>query len=447
MRASVFLELAAAREDLAEPSNWRVVEGLSERGGASCDFAQRTLRVPFGTAEVDRVVRSHELLHLRLSPPLGEDPAQHGVSARALECAEELRINWLLQRLGFNAEALRDGSEKTSGQRLGEAEMWSEAVYFYLAVIGTGGEKEFLAGVRRSQPTWPKALRALRKEVVTLMERTPFATATATPLERSMSGFVQLTVPMARIADRAAGAQAPNDDESWRKLRRSLSPGGRRAPSGRFAELVIDTSLDYVDINGRVGSTTHRYDVVGTRVAEPSREWRDHQQRVFRRRGHRAGGVVLIDQSGSMDIADGDLDSLLEAVPGVIVLGYSHRPGEMTHHPNAWVLASAQQRVRHAPTGNVGNGVDGPALHWALSYCEASQRLVWVTDGQVTDSNDHPNEALTEECAQLVRQHRIHLVRGLAEAAAILRTSSRPTGNYLDFGRIGRKLGTFSGVS
>lgn len=447
MRASVFLELAASREDFNDLANWRVVEGLAERGGASCDFAKRTLRVPLGIAETDRVVRIHELLHLRLSPPFGEDPVHHGVSARALECAEELRINWLLHRLAFNAELLRDGSEKTSGQRLGAAEMWSEVVYFYLAVLGTGGEKEFLAGVRRSQPNWPKALRALRKEVVALMERTPFASATATPLDPSTSGFVQLTVPMARIADRVAGAQAPNDDESWRKLRRSLAPGGRRAPSGHFAELVIDTSLEYVDINGRVGSPTQRYDVVGTRVADPSREWRDLQQRVFRRRGHRPGGVVLVDQSGSMDIADGELDALLEAVPGVIVLGYSHRPGDMTGHPNGWVLAHAHQRVRHAPTGNVGNGVDGPALRWALEYCPVPQRLVWVTDGQVTDSNDHPNDALTEECAQLVRQHRIHLVRGLLEAAVVLRTSTRPSGNYLEFGRIGRKLGAIRDVS
>ena len=29
--------------------------------------------------------------------------------------------------------------------------------------------------------------------------------------------------------------------------------------------------------------------------------------------------------------------------------------------------------------------------------------LVWVTDGQVTDSHDHPDESLTADCAELVR--------------------------------------------
>ena len=33
--------------------------------------------------------------------------------------------------------------------------------------------------------------------------------------------------------------------------------------------------------------------------------------------------------------------------------------------------------------------------------------IVWVTDGQVTDSNDHPSDELTEECALLVKKHRI----------------------------------------
>lgn len=447
MSAHVYLELAASRDDLDDVSRWRVKSGMAQRGGASCDFAQRVLTVPLGDSPLDRVVRAHELVHLRLSPVEGMDATAFGVSARALECAEELRVNVTMERLGFDIGVLYDGSEKPSGQRLGENNMWSEAVYFFLALIGTGGEREFLAGIRRSQPTWPKALRALKKEVLALVERTSRDVASATPRDVSQSGFVQLSVPMARVADRVAGARAPIDDESWRQLRRSLAPGGRRAASGRFAELVVSSSLDYVPISGRVGVTSTRFDVVGSRPAHPSRQWRDPQRRIFQRRREHAGGVVLIDQSGSMDIGDGELDTLLRAVPGVTVLGYSHRPGDLTGQPNAWVLATARERVRHAPTGNVGNGVDGPALDWALTWRAPGERLVWVTDGQVTDSNDHPNDVLTGECAELVVRHRIELVRSLSDAAQTLRSTSRSAGRSLDFGRIGRKIGTFSAVS
>jgi hypothetical protein len=445
--ATVFLELAATREDLLNIAAWNVSAGQAQRGGASCDFAHRILTVPLGSTQVDRVVRAHELLHLRLSPPTGSDPHEHGVSARALECAEELRINWVLAQLGFDATILRDGSEKTSGIRVAESGAWQEAVCFYVALIGTGGEKEFLAGIRTLEPTWPKALRALRKEVMTIVDRTALSAATATPRDAELSGFELLTVPIARLADRAAGAHAPRDDDSWRSYRRSLSPGGRRAPSRRFAELVIDESLEYVAVSGRVGGVGTRYDVVGKAAAHPSREWRDPQRRIFERRRRRPGGVVLIDQSGSMDIADSDLDALLSAVPGVTVLGYSHRPGDQLAQPNAWVLATANSRARQLPTGNVGNGVDGPALAWALQHCGATERLVWVTDGQVTDSNDHPNEALTQECATLVVRHQIRLVRTLPEAAKVLSSPGLRPVSLGEFGRIGRKLGTFGFVS
>ena len=447
MTATVFLELAATREDLYDIAAWNVSAGQAQRGGASCDFAHRILTVPLGSTQVERVVRAHELLHLRLSPPTGIDPHEHGVSARALECAEELRINWVLAQLGFDATILRDGSEKTSGIRVAESGAWPEAVCFYVALIGTGGEKEFLAGLRTVEPTWPRALRALRKEIMTIVDRTALSAATATPRGAELSGFEVLTVPIARLADRAAGAHAPRDDDSWRSYRRSLSPGGRRAPSRRFAELVIDESLEYVAVSGRVGGVGTRFDVVGKIAAHPSREWRDPQRRIFERRRRRPGGVVLVDQSGSMDIADSDLDALLSAVPGVTVLGYSHRPGDQLALPNAWVLARATTRARQLPTGNVGNGVDGPALVWALQHCGATERLVWVTDGQVTDSNDHPNEALTQECATLVVRHQIRLVRTLSEAAEVLSSPGLRPVSLGEFGRIGRKLGTFGFVS
>jgi hypothetical protein len=64
-----------------------------------------------------------------------------------------------------------------------------------------------------------------------------------------------------------------------------------------------------------------------------------------------------------------------------------------------------------------------------------------VTDGQVTDSHDHPDEALTLACAELVRTGRIRLARDLTEAEVALRLN-RPvsTSSFHRFGRVGRKL-------
>ena len=149
----------------------------------------------------------------------------------------------------------------------------------------------------------------------------------------------------------------------------------------------------------------------------------------------------MIDQSGSMNIADGELDAVVRELPGVTILGYSHRPGDTVGSANAWVLATQTQRVETVPSGNVGNGVDGPALRWALTFRRSGDLVVWVTDGQVTDSNDHPQEALTMECAEMVRHHQIRLAASLTEAVTVLRSPRaihRSTGT---FGRIGRYLG------
>ena len=155
----------------------------------------------------------------------------------------------------------------------------------------------------------------------------------------------------------------------------------------------------------------------------------------------------MVDQSGSMDLDPGALDHLLAATPGATVVGYSHRPGDMPGRANAWVIAREGRTARELPGGNVGNGVDGPVLRWAQRIRRAHERVIWVTDGQVTDSNDHPSEALSRECAHLVRTHRIVLVRSLEEATRVLRGRTHALEPVENFGRVGRELRRISTVT
>ena len=83
------------------------------------------------------------------------------------------------------------------------------------------------------------------------------------------------------------------------------------------------------------------------------------------------------------------------------------------------------------------DGVDGPVLHWAVRRARGSEPIVWVTDGQVTDSNDHPCHSLSVECAQLVRRHRIRMARDLTEAHLALRGRRFAAQR---FGRVGQAL-------
>jgi hypothetical protein len=163
-------ELVTGRDDGFLSAPWTVKPGSTRRGEASCNLTERILEVPLGSDDTSRVVRAHELMHARVSPHVREHCGVLAeLSPRALECAEELRVNTLIARLGFDVALLRDGSEKNGAQRIAEGNEWPEAVCFLMAVLGTGGEKEFLAGIRRTQPAWMPGLRALRKRALALM--------------------------------------------------------------------------------------------------------------------------------------------------------------------------------------------------------------------------------------------------------------------------------------
>jgi hypothetical protein len=383
-------------------------------------------------------------MHARVSPHLREHyGALADMSPRALECAEEFRINTLVARLGFDVALLRDGSEKSGGRRLAESGDWSEALCFMLAVLGTGSEKEYLAGVRQLQPTWMAGMRAVRKRALGVVVALSATTLGATRLNEDHlpSGYANVTVVLARLLSQSMVARPPVTPDALRAFRRSLEPGGRRPATGRFAELVFDESLA-MSFRARAGGLRRaRPATSGSTMRYPSRLFTDDQKRAFAQRVSVHGGIVIIDQSGSMDLDASALSALLQRAPDALVVGYSHRPGDGGATPNVWILADRGAVAQSCPSGNVGNGVDGPVLHWALARRRGSEPLIWVTDGQVTDSHDHPDDTLTTECATLVREHRIRLVREMPDARRALslgRTSSRA--QWSQFGRIGRKL-------
>ncbi len=444
MRDVVHPELVTGRDDGFVNAAWTVKPGSTRRGEASCNLTERILEVPLGHDATSRVVRAHELMHARVSPHvIGHFGVLDEISPRALECAEELRINTLIARLHFDVALLRDGSEKHGAQRIAESGDWSEAICFLMAVLGTGGEKEYLAGIRKIEPTWMPGLRAVRKRALGLMDALTSEALGATRWneEQLPSGYANATVVLARILTQSMVARPPKSPEELRAFRRSLEPGGRRPPTGRFAPLTFDQTVGMSPRPRGAGVRHARPATSGSTMRYPSRLLTDDRKRAFAQRSTFHGGIVIIDQSGSMDIDDASLSSLLARAPDALVVGYSHRPGDHGSTPNVWLLADRGAVATTIPSGNIGNGVDGAVLEWALRRRRGSEPIVWVTDGQVTDSHDHPDDRLTKQCAELVRLHRIRLVRELGDAGRALswgRTTDRA--QWPRFGRLGRKL-------
>ncbi len=436
----IFPEIAGQRDDVPA-GRWVLRVGGTARGTASCDIGNRILEVPLGPGNLDRVVRLHELMHLRLSPlvtPSVEFPKD--VAPRALECAEELRVNHVLNLLGMDTELLCDGSEKSGGERLVAGGHWNEAVCFLAAVMGTGGEKSYLSGVAKANREWAAALRVVRKRLHAIRDSLKLDTITGTTLRESglNEGYETFTIPIARVLTRAMSARVPHDALERRQFARSLEPGGRRPPTGRFADLKW--AGDEPDWLSRRFASVPKWRpyATGTSMRYPSRLLTDPHRRAFGRRARGRGGVVVIDQSGSMDLSVDDLERVLRVSPDATILGYSHRPGDIGSTPNVWTIALPGSRSVVTREGNVGNGVDGPVLEWAARWRRPGEPLVWVTDGQITDSHDHPDPRLAQECARLVRRHGVRMVRSVAEVGPSLRNGR--LADQEKFGRVGQKL-------
>ena len=163
------------------------------------------------------------------------------VSPRALECAEELRVNTLIGRLGFDVATLSDGTEKLGARRLAESGQWGEALCFLMAVLGTGAERDFFNGIRHGAP------RGCRPCEISANERWRSSPWTRAFSERLIStrAVCRVGTPVRHWCSRdfsrqSAAARVPTSADELRAFRRSLEVGGRRPPTGVFASLVMD---------------------------------------------------------------------------------------------------------------------------------------------------------------------------------------------------------------
>jgi hypothetical protein len=439
VNAGPYPELLLSRIDRPGPTPWEIERGAARRGEAWTDLCRCVMRVPYRGGEHGRLVRAHELMHARVSP-VGTDPfaSWPDLDPRVVECAEEFRVNQLLVRNGFETSVLRDGSEKLAGLRMAEAGELAELLCFASALGGTAAFRDLVSGVRRVDPSWGDACRALERSLRAAIRTVPTAALASTDPDPAglPRGFAVHTRQLAALV---ADAVARGGEIRARPKGRR---GARPAPTGVFASLVLDRNvvLDRLVPGGRAPRRTASSR--GRRVVRPVRLATDPARRIFDARTHRGGGVVVVDQSGSMSLAPDELEGLLLAAPGAFVLGYSHEPGS-AGVPNAWILAQRGRAARAVRTGNVGNGVDGPALRFALEHRRPGEPVVWVCDGQVTDSGDHADLGLARECAQLALRHRIQMVGTLEGALLALSGRLQPLGvaHRLLLGRVATVTG------
>lgn len=445
-----------ARRDVQNGA-WTVTNGPAQRGEAWTNQRDRVMRVPFGGDETNRVIRAHEMMHARVSPTLAILGTEMGLSEGSVRCAEEFRVNQLVKTAGFDINLLVDGSEKHAGQRLAEMADYAGLVQSIAATADTEGAKAFLRGVRSVDPELAKAIREVEKAVIKTWRTSvrkhgsvewtakfwgatnPVRSPGSTETDGYTEGYANYTIPLAQMLDIAINSLTPDDsepDEGEEKAENEKANIDRikdalNGNSGVWGSLLFDSEVRLTkSVKGSMGRRRTATNM-GRNPRRINRMLTDPQRRVFDKTFRSTGGVVVIDQSGSMSLSVEDVEKVMAASPGCTIIGYSHRAGS-AGIPNIWILAENGRRAETVRRGSGGNGIDVPAVKYAVSKARRGEPVLWVTDGMVTSShNDYLYDNLEEDAAKIVKRHGIHMIpnvnRAVESLGKLARGESLPT--------------------
>ena len=407
-----------------EPGEWQIDPCPADRGVPRTAVLLKHMVVPVQNYQLDRVIRAHEMMHAKVSPGDRGPWLDRGIaSSRALVAAEECRVNFLVNKAGFDISILEDGTEMNAGERIAERGDWAEAVYFMAAVSGTGGINKYLTGIRRHKPGWGPRLRRihelLQKELRRIWRqegrRSLTSTTTRTgrdPANELIDGFFH-TEAIAEYLDRLADSPISKDDLESHRLQRAED-------AGTWAQLNVKEQNLTRHVPGGLGKRRIASNM-GRNPRRLSRLLTDPQKRIFDRKVKGNGGVVLIDYSGSMSLSEKDVLEIMEAAPGCTVACYSTNGWDWDGKPNLWVLGARGRMTTNIPKSRVGNGVDHPALVWAVQQKQRrSAPIVWVTDGGVVGPGCGYTDQLAMQCIKTCLKSKVLIRKSTEDAVELL---------------------------
>lgn len=418
--------------------SWSVDETLMAPGQAWTMIADRKMQVPNGDTELERTVRAHEMMHAKISP-VDVQPWLNRSKAplTAMKSVEEMRVNLLIKRLGFDVDKIADGTEVVGGEFAAKNDRWAQAVYDAVACAGTGRLTEYLKGVRRHNPEWAKVLKAFTNRLLKLAEKVPndqLASTAVHPRSGLAPYGYSFTEAWAQMVEAVANPpQPPQDDLHEQPSDQQDQPSdpddageapatngeqqtAKPAPitedqakkmaqveNGSFwAELIVERCPMPRTSPGGLGKK-RRASSLGRVPRRINRMLTDPDRKVFDSLSKSLGGVVLIDASGSMQLTQDDIKRICEAAPGATVAMYCCSDSTVRdNRPNLFVLADKGRMVNDIPERVSGNGVDAPAARWAIEHRHSRRSpVVWITDGLVHGPGQRYTHAQGLECADL----------------------------------------------
>jgi len=458
-----------SRED-TEDGRWTVEACAAKRGLPNTNITLKTLTAPVDPTPMSRSIRAHEMMHAKVSPGLEMEAwVKRGIASQgALVATEELRVNLLCTKAGFDMKNdLSDDGETADGERICANRDWRGAVFMCIATVGTASHKKFLTGVRRHDRFWGKCLLDISKRAHRYMEKSwKSGSLASTEIDEganiSPRGFGH-TEQLAEWVDRIAEQEPPEpppedaetptpvttggDDESdedgdgegqkGQLIHSNIGVGDLKIREGfgeRLKGITPDTGNYYgvpvwgdleigpLPLTTLVPGTIGKKRIPSNTGRSPRRLHRyltDPEMRIFDRTIKGVGGVLVLDCSGSMSLTKKQIREILEAAPGVTVLGYTDNGRE---GPNAWVLARKGRMVEELPDTGHGNGVDYPAIVWGVENRQkSSSPVIWVSDGGVCGASSGFHNGLAMQCIRYCIRNRVLVVPHLSEAVELLR--------------------------
>lgn len=425
-------------------SDWQIIDAPPIPGACSTDLRARVMHAPSDPGDLEDAIRGHEMIHAGWSPVYTAQEIANvtGLDPTDIASVEEWRVNAIAFRAGIDSTILHDPGDVATAEKLARSRQFAPAMRLIVATHGTNAHRRVLKAIRKHAPKqWAqpmgdiqRAIRRVRREYVLESRRSRTITHYHRDPETRDMVRVDLTIPdgfratldLARVLTNWATAdptptrqQEREDDEARDNARRAREEQDREDDAlRRFRRLpehnLEGTGYDTVRLADLDHTLAHKGKHARRRIASdtgknPRRVSRwidDPARRVFDRKVRARGGVVLIDQSGSMSLDRSDIDRLIEHAGGVIVIGYSDIGQSRA---NVWVHAQNGQRSSTTPTGGRGNGVDGSALRYAISRRENRRDpILWVTDGGCFEKKG--GGLPDETCAILEREVKKHNV-------------------------------------
>lgn len=387
---------------------WPIPEALANEdwhvhvGAGGVDYAAGDMTIPIGPTVEDLSTRNHEMCHAAFTPVSATIPQNWGVSERALQVCEDLRVQRNGARRGVKFYSHRERDVEMFRNRLATCESAADAqrLAAYVWVSTNMWEPHGVEQVRQAIPSryMATAERALAGV------QAIFDAKGDTEFGASVEAAKWLDQTLGVMAD-PEGTEAlmggfPNDPQArWGHLKQIRVPLRRPLNTKGRAKAYRTRCVE----EGTIPSRLHRLPI---------------DQQVFGQKVGVPGGTILVDRSGSMAMKASELLELLHERPRLTVADYGGGYSSDSEDQSGGELRilvrhgriAAPAIIAHAP-GAGANVIDGPALKW---LARMPRPRIWISDGFVTGIDEHCSVFLAQDAISIKKNAGIVRYQNLA---------------------------------